>query len=221
MSTTTTKPNPLHGHQGFTSPRYKRAQRTTDALLRSGRRLLRKRPLDSVSIQELCARAHVTTGAFYGRFDSKEVFFKALQALALEDMRAAIHKRVQEMSTLALAPHQHIHMLARNLRRQMLRHEGVMRATLLQHSDGAMSWAPFRALAHDYVEQLVPFIARLHAGPADPAQGLRIRFGFQMLVGTIVNAAINNPGPLALSNARMDEELTRMMCAYLEIPGGA
>ncbi|RWA51355.1 hypothetical protein AU476_23120 [Cupriavidus sp. UYMSc13B] len=65
----------LDGQQGFIPPRYGRAGRTTEALLDAGRQLLRERTLDSLTNQEICAAAHVTTGAFYGRFKSKQAFF--------------------------------------------------------------------------------------------------------------------------------------------------
>jgi len=213
----TNEPAPLKGHAGYLSPRYAKGQRTADALLESGRRLLRSRPLESMSIQDLCAQAEVTTGAFYGRFRSKEAFFTALQALAVQDIREATRQRIAELESGEWSLEDAVGTLARNIRLWVLRHEGVLRATLLQHRGAAAGWAPFRRMTHDFVEALVPLVACLLGGGRAGAQerGLRIRFGFQMMVGTIVNAAINNPGPLSLPDPRMDEELTQALCLYL------
>lgn len=212
----TNGPAPLAGHAGYLSPRYAKGQRTADALLESGRRLLRTRPLESMSIQDLCAQADVTTGAFYGRFQGKEAFFAALQKLAVQDIRQASQRRLAELDAGEWTLGATVALLVRNTRLWVLRHEGVLRATLLQPKGAAAGWAPFKRMTHEFVEGLVPRIERLLPPAADVEAGrLRIRFGFQMMIGTIVNAAINNPGPLSLSDRRMDAELAQALCAYL------
>ena len=214
----TNGPPALAGHAGYVSPRYSKGQRTADALLESGRRLLRTRPLESMSIQDLCAQADVTTGAFYGRFQGKDAFFAALQKLAVEDIRQATRRRLAELDEGEWTLPDTLAVLVRNTRLWVLRHEGVLRATLLHNKDDAAGWAPFRRMTHDFVEGLVPRVERLLGGGAVDIEGrrLRIRFAFQMMFGTIVNAAINNPGPLALSDRRMDAELTRALGHYLD-----
>ncbi|MBS0453797.1 MAG: TetR/AcrR family transcriptional regulator [Proteobacteria bacterium] len=215
----TNGPAALAGHAGYLSPRYSKGQRTADALLESGRRLLRTRPLEAMSIQDLCAQAEVTTGAFYGRFRGKDAFFAALQKLAVEDIRQASQRRLAELDEGDWTLDDTLAVLVRNTRLWVLRHEGVLRATLLQHQDEAAGWAPFRRMTHEFVEGLVPRIERLMGADAPDAQArrLHIRFGFQMMFGTIVNAAINNPGPLTLSDRRMDTELSQALCLYLRV----
>lgn len=201
---------PLAGHEGFTPPRYKRGQRTTDALLQSGRRLLRVRPLEGVTIQEICARANVTTGAFYARFDGKESFFRAVQAMALEDMRRSSERTWRRLEA-DLAFEEAVHVLVRNGRRTVLRVEGVLRATMARHGAG---WDAFRQHAREAGARLVPRLAALSGQPPTPELSARILFAMQMMTSTLVNAALNDPGPLSVTDERMDEALTRAVCLY-------
>jgi hypothetical protein len=44
---------------------------------------------------------------------------------------------------------------------------------------------------------------------------MRVRFAMQMVFGMLVNAVLNNPGPLPLDDERLPGEMTRMVAAYL------
>ncbi|MCY1327819.1 Bacterial regulatory protein, tetR family [compost metagenome] len=204
----------LDGQPGFIPPRYSRAGRTTDALLRAGRDLLCQRGLDSVTIQEVCAAACVTTGAFYGRFDSKEAFFRALQAMSEQDSHLSMQARLATLKeegswTLETG----VHALLAELRRIVLRNQGVLRATLLEAHGTA--WPRFKEGRHEFIEEAMPVLVRLH-GEGEPALlERRIRIAFQFAFGSIINAMLNNPGPLRLASREFDDELARAFCAYL------
>lgn len=45
----------------------------------------------------------------------------------------------------------------------------------------------------------------------------KVRFGVQMLLSTLVNAAINKPGPYFLHQSELDERLASAVCAYLRL----
>lgn len=204
----------LDGQPGFIPPRYSRAGRTTDALLSAGRDLLGQRSLDSVAIQEVCAAAGVTTGAFYGRFDSKDAFFRALQAMAQQDshrsMRALLAK-LKEEGTWTLETG--VHAMMAELRQIVLRNQGVLRATLLEaHSTG---WPRFKEGRHEFIEEATPVLMQLHGGGDQALLERRLRIAFQFALGSILNAMLNNPGPLRLTSREFDEELARAFCSYL------
>lgn len=207
----------LDGQQGFNPPRYGRAGRTTEALLQAGRELLRERALDSITNQEICAAAHVTTGAFYGRFKSKQAFFEALQAVMAEDIdgRMAACLAAVEASDGDLQAG--VCALLSEVRRGALRHQGVLRATIMEINGKA--WQGVKQRRAGFVESAVPVLVALYGeeqGKGDPeALRRRIRIAFQFAIGSIINAILNNPGPLRLSSAEFDEELTRAFCAYL------
>lgn len=205
---------PLHAHAGFVAPRYRKASRTADALLEAGRTLLRTQTSEALTIHDLCRAAGVTTGAFYGRFEGKDVFLGALLAVTARD----VHDRMQEKaSELTAAPglREGMRVLLRELRRLFLRHAGVLRASLLQ-AGGQEAWGPFRQRREAFVEQVLPALEQLAGTVPSEALRQRIRFGFQVVFGTLMNAMLNAPGPITLASRRLDEELTEVFCAYVE-----
>ncbi|AYC33745.1 TetR/AcrR family transcriptional regulator [Pseudomonas cavernae] len=203
----------LEGHRGYVAPRYSRGLRTTRMLLESGRRLLRQHPLDQVTINQLCAHAKVTTGAFYSRFDSKESYFKALQTLVLAELRSAIAARIELLDSRPWGLREALEMLTRNTRLWAYRHEGVLRASLIQRAHDGDD--PFKQLNQDYLEQAVPRIARLHPAGSSPALELRIRFAFQIMMGTLVFALVNHGGIYNLNDRRLEQEMARSFYQYI------
>jgi len=206
---------PLDGQAGFTPPRYTRGRRTADALLESGRQLLRTRTLDGMTVEELCAGAHVTTGAFYRRFESKDAFFQALQALTIEASQVERGPVAEQLDSREWGLDEGIELIVRSMRGWYCRHEGVVRASQMQRSRDPQSWDAIKQLGRNHVDAMVPRVARMRGLPAGPGRELRIRFGFQLLFATLNNAVVNNPGPLGLEDEAMDVELTRAVCAYL------
>ena len=82
---------------GVTPSRQKRSRETTAALLKAGADMLKGRSLDELSIEDLCAEVDATVGAFYSRFDSKEVYFGALLTLAARDGEALVDEDGDEI----------------------------------------------------------------------------------------------------------------------------
>ncbi|WP_187192335.1 helix-turn-helix domain-containing protein [Cupriavidus metallidurans] len=203
----------LDGQAGFVPPRYTRAERTTDALLRAGRELLSERALDSVTIQEICTAACVTTGAFYGRFDSKGAFFGALQAVTRKDSGDAMRARLAALKEGEWTLEAAIHALLAELRRLVLRHQGVLRASIFEAH--GTTWSRIQEGRYAFIEEAVPVLLRLHKRADPVVADRRIRIAFQFAIGSIINAMLNNPGPLRLASREFDEELVRAFCAYV------
>ena len=63
------------------------------------------------------------------------------------------------------------------------------------------------------VELLVP---RLPCTPRTAE--LRVRFALQAVFSVLVNAVINDPGPLQLDDERLPAELSGMVTRYLDLP---
>lgn len=61
-----------------------RSLKKRNMLLQEGMILMKKKPLDEISIKEICAQAHCTVGSFYSRFADKESYFDAMVAYASE-----------------------------------------------------------------------------------------------------------------------------------------
>lgn len=69
-------------------PKQKRSRVTLEKLLAAGVELLRERGYEALSIGELSARAGVSIGSIYQRFEGKEALFAALQERVLETIDA-------------------------------------------------------------------------------------------------------------------------------------
>lgn len=203
----------LDGQTGFSTPRYSRGMRTTHLLLESGRRLLRRRTFDQVSVNEICEAAKVTTGAFYARFDGKEAYFKALQTLLAARLHQATAERIVQLDARVWPLREMVEMLARNIRLWVYRNEGVLRASLIERATSGND--PVKSLNREYMDLVVPRVASIHPRGPSPELELRIRFAFQALIGTLVSALVNREGTFELSDRRLDRELARAFYLYI------
>jgi AcrR family transcriptional regulator len=199
---------------GVTPSRQKRSRETTAALLRAGEDMLRRYSLDELSIEALCAAVDVTVGAFYSRFESKEVYFNALLELAARDSEANLG-RLEDGSLKDADLGAVCHVLVREIATWMRNHEGVVRAAL-QHSDTRPTrWTRFKELGRRTVTHATPLLLRAMGQEQKAAKIRAIGFGFQVVFGTLVNAVLNDPGPLRIGDAEMAERLGD--CLYLQL----
>jgi AcrR family transcriptional regulator len=200
---------------GVAPSRQKRSRETTLALLRAGADMLRTRSLAELSIETLCAEVDATVGAFYSRFESKEAYFNALMALAARDGE----RRVSEMA--AAAPDNadlatRCRQVVGGIIGWMRAHEGVLRAAL-QHDDNRPdSWSPFKALARANTERAIPLLLPAMGKGRRAAKSRAIAFGFQVVLGTLVNAILNDPGPLSLHDKELKVRLSDCLLLLLE-----
>ncbi|WER50025.1 TetR/AcrR family transcriptional regulator [Cupriavidus sp. WKF15] len=204
---------PLEGQEGFAVPRYSRGKKTTERLLEAGRRLLRDRTLDQVPIQDICAHAGVTTGAFYSRFDGKESYFRALQTLLVAQLREGMAQRVALFDAGQMTLREVVESLARNNRMWAYRNEGVLRASLIERA--VTGEDPLKRMNQDYVELVVPRLARLHPAGASPELETRIRFAYQAMVGTLIYTLVNRSGTYRLSDRTLETEMARAFFLYI------
>lgn len=208
----------LKSGDGFVAPRYRSGQRSADALLEAGRSMLEEINYEALSINDLCSRANLTKGAFYRRFESKDAFFLALQRLALDDAA-----RVQHVFTLGMGGHHASSMtLADCLRRVVddmrswhLKHRGVIRASLQRRDHTSDGWQPFKEFAHGFVNVIADHLVRLPELRRHTDALSRLKIGFQLVIATMVNAALNDPGPLHLNDIAMTDALTQMLALYV------
>ena len=193
---------------GVTPSRQKRSRETTLALLKAGAKMLQTHSLSELSIEALCREVGASVGAFYSRFDSKEAFFNVLIELAareggrsLGQMPSSTKLKDVDLSRLCVA-------LARGLTAWMRDHEGVLRAAL-QHGDTRRSgkWTPFRRLAGAVTLRATPLLLSAMGRGRKPAKTRAIAFGFQVVFGTLVNAILNDPGPVSIHDPEMEERL--------------
>jgi AcrR family transcriptional regulator len=201
---------------GVTPSRQKRSRETTLALLQAGAELLRTRNLGELSIEKLCAKVGATVGAFYSRFESKEAYFNALMALAARDGE----RRLSELPAEAVSDDANLAARCRFIVSGVIgwirAHEGVLRAAL-QHDDTRPDkWTTFKQLARATTERATPLLLPAMGKGRRAAKTRSIAFGFQVVLGTLVNAILNDPGPLSLHDKEMEVRLGNCLLLLLE-----
>ncbi|WLB23640.1 TetR/AcrR family transcriptional regulator [Bradyrhizobium japonicum] len=199
---------------GVAPSRQKRSRETTLALLRAGADMLRTRSLAELSIEALCTEVGATVGAFYSRFESKEAYFNALMALAARngEQRLADMRRPSPDTDLDKL----CHIIVSGIIVWMRNHEGVLRAAL-QHDDTRPDkWTPFKALAKATTERATPLLLPAMGKGRKAAKTRTIAFGFQVVLGTLVNAILNDPGPLSLRANQMETRLAGCLLLLLQ-----
>jgi AcrR family transcriptional regulator len=201
---------------GVTPSRQQRSRETTLALLQAGAELLRTRNLGELSIEKLCAKVGATVGAFYSRFESKEAYFNALMALAARDGE----RRLSELPADAALNDDDLAARCRFVVSGVIAwiraHEGVLRAAL-QHDDTRPDkWTTFKQLARATTERATPLLLPALGKGRRAAKTRTIAFGFQVVLGTLVNAILNDPGPLSLHDKEMEVRLGNCLLLLLE-----
>ena len=201
---------------GVAPSRQKRSRETTLALLETGAEMLRTRSLAELSIEALCAEVGATVGAFYSRFESKDAYFNALMALAARDGE----RRVAEMAADSAGRDADLAIRCRQLVGGVIgwmrAHEGVLRAAL-QHDDNKPDkWTPFKQLARANTERATPLLLPAMGKGRRAAKTRTIAFGFQVVLGTLVNAILNDPGPLSLHEKELEQRLGNLLQQLLK-----
>ncbi len=199
---------------GVVPSRQWRSRQTTLALLRAGAELLRTHSLAELSIETLCARIGATVGAFYSRFESKEAYFNALIALALRDGERLLAQPDAAPAELALADR--CRALVAGIIGWVRKHEGILRAAL-QHGDTRPNkWTPFKGLARAATARAVPLLLPAMGKGRESWKKKSIAFGMQVVLGTLVNAILNDPGPLSLHDREIERRLGNCLFLLLE-----
>jgi AcrR family transcriptional regulator len=201
---------------GVTPSRQKRSREMTVALLQAGAEMLRTRSLGELSIEALCAKVGVTVGAFYSRFESKEAYFNALIELAARDGTGTLARTIPSGSLVDTGLAGLCRLVVSGITGWIRSHEGVLRAAL-QHDDTRPdSWTSFKALAHATVANATPPLLHAMGKGREAAKKKSIAFGFQVVLGTLVNAILNDPGPLSLHDKEMEARLSGCLLLMLE-----
>jgi AcrR family transcriptional regulator len=201
---------------GVTPSRQKRSREMTLALLQAGAEMLRSRSLGELSIEALCAKVGVTVGAFYSRFESKEAYFNALIELAARDGAGRLALTMPSGSLADTGLAELCHLVVSGITGWIRSHEGVLRAAL-QHDDTRPdSWTSFKALARATVANATPPLLQAMGKGREAAKKRSIAFGFQVVLGTLVNAILNDPGPLSLRDKEMEARLSGCLLLLLE-----
>ncbi|TXL72814.1 TetR/AcrR family transcriptional regulator [Vineibacter terrae] len=200
------QPSPSDDRVGALPAKQARSRRTRDQLLAAGYSLVEARDFEAMSIADIAKAAGCSVGAFYYRFADKEAFFRAMIAHRLEEARRhvggllAVPDGTDPLETVVGA-------VAETFRRR----PGFLRAALRKSMEDPSAWEPMRAHGHFVADQFLERLSRDAGRRPAPHVEQRIRFAFQIMNGTLINALINAPGPLRLDHPALTRELLRAM----------
>jgi AcrR family transcriptional regulator len=201
---------------GVAPSRQKRSRETTLALLQAGAEMLRSRSLAELSIEALCTKVGATVGAFYSRFDSKEAYFNALVALAARDGETLLSVIAENKALECASLDEICRLIVSGIIHWMRDHEGVLRAALQHDNTRPDRWTTFKGLAQAAVTQVTPPLLRAMGKGRRAAKTRSIGFGCQVMLGTLVNAILNDPGPLSIHDKEMEVRLSGCLLLLLE-----
>jgi AcrR family transcriptional regulator len=185
--------------------RQTRSRRTRDQLLAAGHRLVESRDFEALPIADIAREAGCSVGAFYFRFADKDAFFRALIAARLAEARRAI---VDLLDGTAEDP---LQVLVDAVVTTFRRRPGFLRAVLRKSIADPAVWEPMRLHGHFVADSYLARLTRDTGQEPSAATQRRIRFAFQIMNGTLINALVNAPGPLLLDDPGISDELLRAM----------
>jgi AcrR family transcriptional regulator len=206
---------------GVAPSRQRRSRETTLALLQAGAEMLRSRSLAELSIEALCAKVGATVGAFYSRFDSKEAYFNALVALAARGSETRLSEMAENEALNSADLDAICRLIVSGIIRWMREHEGVLRAALQHDNTRPDRWTTFKGLAQATVTRVTPPLLHAMGKGRRAARTRSIAFGCQVVLGTLVNAILNDPGPLSIHDKEMEVRLSGCLLLLLQAEAGA
>ena len=159
----------------------------------------------------------MSVGAFYGRFRDKQAFFESLRALVMQETGDSVARylRVERWEDVPTDV-----MLEKIMRYVVLgchANRGVIKASLKHASVRPEEWLPHRESGQDVVERMVALLVPRMPVPPEQAE-MRVRFAMQAVFSIVVNAILNDAGPLPLDDERLPGEMTRLVASYLALP---
>lgn len=206
---------------GVTPALQARSQATFNALIQAGRRVMGAQDFEAVRISEIARTAGASVGAFYGRFANKEVFFSAIQEITVSDIESGMRALLDQPPVEQAGDSAFLVAIARFWVGFYRTHRGLYVASFKHSRTRPGAWTPFKRLGRNLVslviKQLVPRLKQLER----PRSEREIRIAFQFVNGLLVNAVVNDPGPMSINDAEMERSVARFLCAYFGIQAPA
>jgi hypothetical protein len=150
------------------------------------------------------------------RFESKEAYFNTLIQLAARDGNGMLSQMAQNEQLKDASLAELCRLLVDGIIGWIRKHEGVLRAALQHDNTRPDRWSTFKGLARTSVAHATPPLLRVMGRGREAAKTRGIAFAFQVVLGTLVNAILNDPGPLSLHDREMEVRLSSCLLQLLE-----
>ncbi|MBL4907176.1 MAG: TetR/AcrR family transcriptional regulator [Sneathiella sp.] len=195
-----------------------RSRQRRNELIDAGIQLLCDKGIADISIEELCTECGYSVGTFYSRFDDKISFFKAVQEAAVTEMLRLIDEGIGGEKWKS-APAEEIFARVVNHTIDILTSDirGVVIESLIISRTSKTTWEPIRLCGRRMAEILIETLKDKFLEEDPETSRESILFGMQMFFGTLIQAILNDPGPVKLKDPLLRENLTRMLCLYARL----
>jgi AcrR family transcriptional regulator len=201
---------------GVLPARQARSRQVVANLLTAALKLLGDRDFASLSLTDVCTEAGVTAGAFYKRFDSKELFIEFLQRLVVAEVRRDMAASVQRSGLDKLDLRSFLRRSVAATARWYQRYEGFTRASLRYAQLHPESWSPMRETGARYSKAIEPIVLAIVGHPGDRGVRDAVRFGVQVVLSTFNSMVLIDPGPYRLRDRKTVVMLADAMALLIE-----
>lgn len=183
---------------GVTPPRQARSRRTLERLLAAATDLLRERSFDDIPVREICDRAGYTVGAFYARFDGKDVLLERLQGRTIEKFEAIVEEHLSGPRWTRPETEQRLAELFSALLRFHRRERGMLRTLLERSREDGRPGRALERMDEGLARRIDARLPRARGSWAHPDPERGIRTALHLVLGAIrASALLAGPDPLA------------------------
>jgi AcrR family transcriptional regulator len=194
-----------------------RSEATYQALISAGRKALEEHRFGEMTIASLARSAGASVGAFYGRFENKQAYFSAIQETVVAEEEARVNRFLNQLDEADASVAEFICVIAAMWVSIFGQNRGLYLAAFKDSTSLPNVWTPFKRLgwqaAGRVTAKLLPRLKRMRT----PSTERDIRIAMQFMNGMLVNATINDPGPIHLKDKEMVPYLIRLLCTFLGV----
>ena len=195
-----------------------RSKQRRDELINAGMELMRHKNFADISIIELTASCGYSVGTFYSRFEDKESFFNAVQneaiRLNLENLTAEFKGDFWQTASNQDFFRKMVDVTVEGL---LGPYRGVVKASIILSGSNPDVWVPIRE-SGVRIREIIMDRLKDRFLKSDPARSIEtMEFAMQMFYGTLVQAILNDPGPVHFEDENLRKNLTRMLVTYTEL----
>lgn len=198
-------------------PAQARSRASMESLLDIGRRLIEERGIDDCSMTDVAAAAGSSIGSLYFRFGNRERFVSEVMQRQIDAAKTDFERVRSNQIAAANSPTEAILAAVKWFVGSFAQNRGLLRAQLRRTLESPDVWRPFQDFARHIVDTLIEDLEAYPEIQRDPEWRFHLRVAMQMLLGTLNNILINEPGPLDLADPRAAEEFGLAVLRYLRL----
>jgi len=196
-----------------------RSREQTQRILSAGLALLRTHSFHELTMEQIAQAAGCSVGTLYKRFANKDALLDELADTVRRDILSGLRTDVTPGGFGGDSLEDVVCRVVGLVVETARTHEGLTRALQTRNVQKPRMKRPLRD-ANLAAAAMAVAAAKVHRPDHLDEEEFerRFRIGYQMMIGTIVNMIINDPGPLHLTDEQAVKRLAGVMVAYLLAP---